>query len=205
MSSEADYLDLDFTKIGEAGYRYIDLTKAPAAQAVPPSLAAAPIPIDARSSSEHAVRMGKVLSKTGIFLTFPRKTQGQGCAIQGDVGLVAVRSAKIGDLVSRLLASSGFAVRRATNASGIAKALKTPPMPRLLMLDVTLPDVSGLRVLAAIRRSPQTASIPVIMLASDINAADLAKAITLGADAYLARPISLPALSMALHAIAPSP
>lgn len=195
MSGELDYLDLDFTKAIPGGRT---------AQAIPLSRAAAPMPDSARFSAEHAGKMAKVLSKTGVFLTFPRNTRGRGCATPGDVGLVAVRSGKTGDLVSRLVGSSGFAVRRVTNASEIARALKTPPAPRLIILDVVLPDASGLRVLAAIRRSPATASIPVIMLASDIDAMDLARGIMLGADAYLARPMSLPALSMALYAIAPS-
>ena len=225
MSRESDYLDLDFTEAFPSGRtaqsvsRFLppasmpesdldlDFTKSTpgggTGRAVSPCLAAAPMPDSARSTSEHAERMAKVLRKTGVFLTLPRNTRDYGCAMPGDVGLVAVRSGETGDLVSRLVGSSGFAPRRVTNPSDIAKALTTPPAPRLIILDIELPEASGLCVLAAIRRSPETASIPVIMFASHIDAADLASGIMLGADAFLAKPISLRALSMVLHTIAP--
>lgn len=62
------------------------------------------------------------------------------------------------------------------------------PMPVLCVLDLSLPDVSGLEVLRHIRGTPKLAHLTVIMLTGSGNDADIDAAYDLGIDAYLIKP-----------------
>lgn len=60
----------------------------------------------------------------------------------------------------------------------------------LVVLDVRLPDLSGIEVCERIKRDPATAAIPVLQVSAvDIDVADRARGLQLGADAYLAEPL----------------
>ena len=61
-------------------------------------------------------------------------------------------------------------------------------MPVLCVLDLSLPDVSGLEVLRHIRSTPELAHLTVIMLTGSGNDADIDTAYDLGIDAYLIKP-----------------
>jgi two-component system response regulator len=62
------------------------------------------------------------------------------------------------------------------------------PMPVLCVLDLSLPDMSGLEVLKSIRETPPLARLTVIMLTGSGNDADIETAYDLGIDAYLIKP-----------------
>ncbi len=61
-------------------------------------------------------------------------------------------------------------------------------MPVLCVLDLSLPDMSGLDVLRNIRSTPSLARLTVIMLTGSGNDADIDSAYDLGIDAYLIKP-----------------
>ncbi|MBV7429434.1 MULTISPECIES: two-component system response regulator CreB [unclassified Acidovorax] len=60
----------------------------------------------------------------------------------------------------------------------------------LLVLDVGLPDGSGLDLLRDVRGAPQTAAVPVLMLSAHGEEIDRVLGLELGADDYLAKPFS---------------
>jgi CheY-like chemotaxis protein len=62
------------------------------------------------------------------------------------------------------------------------------PMPALCVLDLSLPDMSGLAVLRHIRETPELRPLTVIMLTGSGNEADIETAYELGIDAYLIKP-----------------
>jgi CheY-like chemotaxis protein len=64
--------------------------------------------------------------------------------------------------------------------------------PRLVILDVKLPKVDGLRVLHEIKRDPRTAPIPVVMLTSSNIEQDVARSYVLGANSYIQKPVDFP-------------
>jgi DNA-binding response OmpR family regulator len=69
------------------------------------------------------------------------------------------------------------------------EALKEAATAELVLLDVNLPDMSGIEVCRQIKADPRTASIPVIQVsATAIEVADRARGLTEGADAYLTEP-----------------
>ena len=62
------------------------------------------------------------------------------------------------------------------------------PFPKLLLLDLKLPLLSGLDVLKWIRASPKCCTLPVIMLTSSNQDSDIHRAYILGVNSYLVKP-----------------
>jgi signal transduction histidine kinase/integral membrane sensor domain MASE1/ActR/RegA family two-component response regulator len=66
--------------------------------------------------------------------------------------------------------------------------------PQLILLDVHLPDASGLEFLKLAKANPDTSGIPVIMVSADALPEQIDAALTAGAACYLTKPVQLPAL-----------
>lgn len=70
-------------------------------------------------------------------------------------------------------------------------------VPRLVLLDLMLPKLSGLELLAWIKGHPQLARAPVVILTSSDTNVDLQRAYDLGANSYLVKPV-IPAALMTM-------
>lgn len=66
--------------------------------------------------------------------------------------------------------------------------------PACVLLDIKLPTISGLEVLAWIRKQPHLRRLPVIMFTSSLLADDINQAYDLGANSYLLKPSDLDTL-----------
>ena len=66
-------------------------------------------------------------------------------------------------LVGDALTDAGYEVSSQQDGEGCLQALGSEP-PDLLILDIILPGVNGLSVLASIRNNPETRYLPVILL-----------------------------------------
>ena len=64
-------------------------------------------------------------------------------------------------------------------------------LPRLVILDLKMPKVSGLEVLRQMRSDPRTKYVPVVVLTSSAEKRDLADAYAAGASSYIRKPIEL--------------
>ena len=64
-------------------------------------------------------------------------------------------------------------------------------VPDLVLLDVMMPEMDGLTVLSKMRRSPATASTPVVILTAKALADDRVRGLDLGADDYITKPFDL--------------
>jgi two-component system phosphate regulon response regulator PhoB len=73
--------------------------------------------------------------------------------------------------------------------------------PDLLVLDVMLPDVSGLEICRRLRRNPQTVRLPVIMLTARSDEVDRVVGFEVGADDYVPKPFSPRELVLRVDAI----
>jgi len=62
------------------------------------------------------------------------------------------------------------------------------PVPRLVLLDLKMPELSGFEVLEWIRKHPEYASLPVIIFSSSAHPDDPLKARALGANDYWQKP-----------------
>jgi CheY-like chemotaxis protein len=86
------------------------------------------------------------------------------------------------------------------------------PNPAMVLLDIKMPKVSGLEVLERIKGDPILAHIPVVMLTSSREEADLAASEKLGANAYMVKPLgfmdlfdTIKGVGMPWAMIAPTP
>ena len=91
-----------------------------------------------------------------------------------------------------------------SGAEGIALARRE--LPDVVLLNLSLPDMHGAEVLAALRSEPLTATIPVIVISATTAPEDAERALELGAAAYEPKPIDVQRLYDALDsAIAAAP
>jgi two-component system, cell cycle response regulator DivK len=67
--------------------------------------------------------------------------------------------------------------------------------PRLILLDIQLPDLDGITVLAQLRADPRTARIGVVALTAFAMRGDRERFLNAGFDGYLAKPISVTAFA----------
>ena len=72
--------------------------------------------------------------------------------------------------------------------AGVAKALEA--RPDLILMDIQLPNISGLEAIRRLRAEAATAAIPIIAITSFALSGDEQKAKAAGATAYLAKPYS---------------
>lgn len=84
----------------------------------------------------------------------------------------------------------------ATAAEGLAIAERE--RPRLILLDIQMPDLDGFEVMARLRSWPATRPIPVIAVTGQAAPQDLSRGQAAGFTAYLAKPLQLHALLQAV-------
>lgn len=103
----------------------------------------------------------------------------------------------IGRLLSRSLTERGYVVTlAATGASGLALALQE--QPEVVLLDLGLPDLSGLEVLQMLRA---VSSVPVIVVTAQDDDRTVVMALDSGADDYLVKPFGSDQLAARIRAV----
>jgi CheY-like chemotaxis protein len=104
-------------------------------------------------------------------------------------------------LLAALLKKQGYAVRTAGDSRECVRELRMPPLPRLILLDIGLPRISGLDILGHLRKQPQTALIPVVMVTASATDDDLTRGLALGVEGFLSKPISVKSLQSILETV----
>ena len=87
-------------------------------------------------------------------------------------------------------------------ASGF-DALRILPRERfdLLLVDINMPNINGLELISFIRRSETHRDTPLLIISTEASERDRARAMTLGANGYLAKPFTAEALADAVRAL----
>ncbi len=114
--------------------------------------------------------------------------------------LVVEDDADILELVCYNLNKEGYQVTRAMTGEEALQRVEEDP-PNLLLLDLMLPEIDGLEVCRRLKRDPDTAIIPVIMLTAKGEESDIVSGLELGADDYITKPFSPRVLMARVHAV----
>lgn len=72
-------------------------------------------------------------------------------------------------------------------------------LPQLILLDINLPDISGIDLLTRIKKDNDLKKIPVVILTGSNEDQDIQKSYDLGASSYLVKPISNDALMLVIE------
>jgi DNA-binding response OmpR family regulator len=106
-----------------------------------------------------------------------------------DTVLVVDDEPDVVDLVRYHLHRAGFDVLIASNGpSGLRTA--TESMPDAIVLDIMMPQMTGIEVCKALRTSSQTSTIPILMLTAKAEPAERIAGLELGVDDYITKPFS---------------
>jgi len=108
------------------------------------------------------------------------------------------------DLVSTLeynLQKEGFDTRAAYNGEDGLEYARQLPHPDLVLLDLMLPDLSGLDICRELKSGDTTKSIPVIMVTARGDEVDRVVGFELGADDYVVKPFSVRELMLRVRAV----
>ena len=91
-------------------------------------------------------------------------------------------------LVSLLLMRINVDVTTAESATIAAQHLMTDALPDLMILDLMMPEISGMDFLRQLRSHPAYDSLPVLVLSAIIDPDQIRIALNEGADRYLTKP-----------------
>jgi two-component system phosphate regulon response regulator PhoB len=92
-------------------------------------------------------------------------------------------------LVSTTMADTEYRVMEASNGES-ARRLVATEKPDLILLDWTMPGMTGLDLATALRADPATRHIAIVMLTAKGQERDRARAANLGVTGYLVKPFS---------------
>jgi DNA-binding response OmpR family regulator len=104
--------------------------------------------------------------------------------------LVADDDPDILELLRLNLEAQGYSVVSADNGED-ARTLALQIVPDLIVLDVMMPKMDGLEVLAALKAYASTRDIPVVMLTAKASDSDVWDGWQAGADYYITKPFDL--------------
>ena len=95
------------------------------------------------------------------------------------------------DMLARRLARKGYEIAMAESAHGLLQRVKQDGTD-LVLLDIEMPEVSGLDALKTLRDAYTAIELPVIMVTAKNQSDDIVRALDLGANDYLTKPIDFP-------------
>jgi two-component system phosphate regulon response regulator PhoB len=113
--------------------------------------------------------------------------------------LIVEDEADIRDVLAFNLRQAGYQVLTAARASEAVEKLSQNPA--LVILDIMLPDASGVEVCRTIKTDPHTKGIPVIMLTARDEEIDRVVGFEVGADDYVVKPFSMRELLLRVKAV----
>jgi DNA-binding response OmpR family regulator len=84
------------------------------------------------------------------------------------------------------------------NVRSAAQLFVSGRKPDLLILDINMPEVTGLDMVEFLRRRAETKHLPIVMLSSEAADTMVDRALELGADSYVMKPVTIEELEKAM-------
>lgn len=84
------------------------------------------------------------------------------------------------------------------HARSAVQTLLAGKKPDLMIVDINMPEVSGLDLIEFLRRRPEWKELPIIMLSSEAADTMVEKAMSAGADGYVTKPVTIEELEKAM-------
>jgi CheY-like chemotaxis protein len=85
------------------------------------------------------------------------------------------------------------------NVRSAAQLFAAGRKPDLLILDINMPEISGLDLVEFLRRRDNTKDLPIVMLSSEAADSIVDQALELGADTYVTKPVTIEELEKAME------
>ena len=100
--------------------------------------------------------------------------------------------------VTLMLGLLDYELRSFEDARSAAKALLDGELPDVLLLDVNMPEVSGVDLLEFIRSRPEWKHLPILMLSTEATVEKVDRAFSLGADGFIIKPVTIDELEASI-------
>jgi two-component system chemotaxis response regulator CheY len=110
--------------------------------------------------------------------------------------------AEIRSALSTMCTIIGYETRTFNSAKLAGQTLLSGILPKLIFLDINMPGVGGFEFLKFVREKERWNKIIIIMVSSESEETQVEKAIRLGADGYVFKPINFDELKMAIRTAA---
>ncbi len=104
------------------------------------------------------------------------------------------------EMFAEMMRVSGYHVLKASGSAS-AMALISEQKPDVVVLDIMMPDFSGLEILNYMQREPHLAHIPVVVVSAQSTPADIRTCMDAGAALYLTKPVGYKDLIQALEKV----
>lgn len=101
------------------------------------------------------------------------------------------------NLFAEMMRVSGFRVLKSSK-SAPAISMMTADKPDIVLLDIMMPEISGLDILRQMRRDPNLTDIPVILVTAKSMPSDIKNGMEAGASTYLTKPVGFQELKEAV-------
>src|SRR5919108_1917305 len=105
------------------------------------------------------------------------------------------------DALGQMLNVLGFKVRVAYGSGAAMNILASGFLPQFICLDINMPGVNGVEILAYLRREPRLIPVPVFVITSDDQPETRRKVLKLGANGMIIKPATIDALEDALKKV----
>jgi DNA-binding response OmpR family regulator len=104
------------------------------------------------------------------------------------------------ELLSMSLSGEGYIPRTAITAAEAVSSVQQEK-PDLILLDILLPDMSGIKLTTQWKNDAKTAKIPIILLTAKDSETDIIVGLSVGADDYITKPFSTKVLLARMDAV----
>jgi CheY-like chemotaxis protein len=112
--------------------------------------------------------------------------------------LVIEDEADTAEMFAKMLRLSGYEVIKIVNSSEAIQIIKDK-RPDAILLDLMMPEVTGLEILHAIKQDSSLSNIPFIVISAKQLPEDIKRGFEAGASEYLTKPVTFQTLQSTLE------